>query len=128
VRIQAAVVREINQVSVETVELDVPKANEILVRVRAAGVCHSDLHNMRGELRLTPPFVMGHEGAGVVESVGSSVTGVKSGDRVLVNWLPADNTCMTCLSGHPTQCERLARQRFRACSQMAQRASKRPMA
>ncbi len=109
---RAAVVREINQLTVETVELDAPKANELLVRVHAAGVCHSDLHNMRGELRLTPPFVMGHEGAGIVEAVGSGVTRFQPGDRVLVNWLPADNTCPTCLSGHPNLCERLAKTTF----------------
>jgi len=108
----AAVVRDVNQLTVETVELDAPKANEVLVRVRAAGVCHSDLHNMRGELRLTPPFVIGHEGAGIVEAVGSSVTRVKPGDRVLVNWLPADGTCPTCLSGHPNLCERFAKTTF----------------
>ena len=106
---RAAVVREFNKLTVEVVELDPPKANEILVRVRAAGVCHSDLHNMRGELRLTPPFVMGHEGAGIVEQVGANVTRIKPGDRVLVNWLPSDDTCPTCLSGHPTLCERLAK-------------------
>ena len=103
---RAAVVREFNQLTVETVELDLPKANELLVRVRAAGVCHSDLHNLRGELRLTPPFVLGHEGAGIVEQVGASVTHIKPGDRVLVNWLPADGTCPNCLSGHPNLCER----------------------
>src|SRR5512140_998425 len=101
---RAVVVREINQLTVETVELDAPKASEVRVRVRSAGVCHSDLHNMRGELRLTPPFVLGHEGAGIVEAVGSGVTRVKSGDRVLVNWLPADYTCPTCLRGHPNLC------------------------
>ncbi|HEX7593728.1 MAG TPA: alcohol dehydrogenase catalytic domain-containing protein, partial [Anaerolineae bacterium] len=109
---RAAVVRETNHLTVETVELDAPKANEVLVRVRAAGVCHSDLHNMRGELRLTPPFVMGHEGAGVVEQVGANVTHVKPGDRVLVNWLPADGTCPTCLRGHPNLCERFAKTTF----------------
>jgi Zn-dependent alcohol dehydrogenase len=111
-RIQATVVRQLNQFAVETVELDAPKANELLVRVYAAGVCHSDLHNIRGELRLTPPFAVGHEGAGIVESVGSSVTRFKPGDRVLVNWLPADGTCQTCLSGHPSQCERLSKTTF----------------
>lgn len=109
---RAAVVREINQLTIETVELDPPKASEVLVRVRAAGVCHSDLHNMRGELRLTPPFVLGHEGAGIVEAVGSAVTRVKAGDRVLVNWLPADYTCPTCLRGYPNLCERLNKTTF----------------
>jgi S-(hydroxymethyl)glutathione dehydrogenase/alcohol dehydrogenase len=108
----AAVVPELNQLTVETVELDPPKAHELLVRVRAAGVCHSDLHNLRGELRTSPPFVLGHEGAGIVEEVGSGVTRVKPGDHVLVNWLPADDTCPTCLSGHPYLCERLAKTTF----------------
>ena len=108
----AAVVRATNQLTIETIELDAPKANEVLVRVRAAGVCHSDLHNMRGELRITPPFVLGHEGAGIVEAVGSAVTRVKPGDCVLVNWLPADGTCPMCLRGHPNLCERLPRTTF----------------
>jgi len=52
---------------------------------------------------------MGHEGAGIVEQVGANVTRIKPGDRVLVNWLPSDGTCPTCLRGHPTLCERLAK-------------------
>ncbi len=108
-RINAAVVREINKLTVESVELDPPKADEVLVRMRAAGVCHSDLHMMRNELRTALPVVLGHEGAGIVEQVGSNVTHVKPGDRVLINWLPADNTCPTCLAGHPNLCERLAK-------------------
>ncbi len=108
----AAVVREFNQLSIETVALDAPKANEVLVRVRAAGVCHSDLHTLRGELHTTPPLVLGHEGAGVVEQVGRAVTRVKKGDRVLLNWLPADDTCPACLRGQPNLCERLPRTTF----------------
>ncbi len=104
---KAAVVRELNQLTIETVELDAPKADEVLVHVRAAGVCHSDLHTLRGELGTAPPLVLGHEGAGLIEAVGSRVTGVKSGDSILVNWLPADGTCPACLSGHPNVCERL---------------------
>ncbi|MBI5032332.1 MAG: Zn-dependent alcohol dehydrogenase [Chloroflexi bacterium] len=102
----AAVVRETNKLVIETVELAPPKANEVLVRVYAAGVCHSDLHTLRGELRATPPLVLGHEGAGIVEQVGSAVTHVKPGERVLVNWLPADGTCPICLKGFPNLCER----------------------
>lgn len=108
-KINAAVVREIGKFSIETVELDPPKANEMLVRIRAAGVCHSDLHTMRDELRAVLPLVLGHEGAGIVEQVGGNVTRIKPGDRVLINWLPADNTCPACLSGHPNVCERLAK-------------------
>lgn len=104
--------RQVHELTIETVELDPPKANELLVRVCAAGVCHSDLHNMRGELRTPPPFVLGHEGAGIVEAVGSNVTRFKPGDHILVNWLPVDDTCPTCLSGHPFLCERLGKTTF----------------
>ena len=86
-RIRAAVVREIGRLTVEEVELDPPKQTEVLVRMRVAGVCHSDLHTYRGELRATPPIVLGHEGAGVVVAVGRQVGRVKPGDRVLVNSL-----------------------------------------
>ena len=113
-RIQAAVVREIGKLTIEQVELDPPQADEILVRVRAAGVCHSDLHTYRGELRAVPPLVLGHEGAGIVEEAGSNVTQVRPGDRVLVNWLPACKTCPTCLSGRYNLCERLPGTTFQA--------------
>jgi Zn-dependent alcohol dehydrogenase len=108
----AAVVRELNCLTIETLGLDPPRANEVLVRVRAAGVCHSDLHTLRGELRTTPPLVLGHEGAGIVEAVGANVTRVKPGDRVLVNWLPADETCPACLRGQPNLCERFPKTTF----------------
>lgn len=107
-KMQAAVVREINQLTIEEVTLDPPKEHELLVRIRAAGVCHSDLHTYRGELRAMPPLVLGHEGAGVVEAVGSAVTRVKPGDRILVNWVPSCNQCAACLRGQPNLCERLA--------------------
>ena len=106
-KMRAAVVREINQLAIEEVTLDPPKAHEVLVRIRAAGVCHSDLHTYRGELRAMPPLVLGHEGAGIVEAVGSAVSRVKVGDRVLVNWVPSCNQCPTCLRGQPNLCERL---------------------
>ncbi len=109
---RAVVVRAVNQLSIETVELDAPQADEVRVRVRAAGVCHSDLHTLRGELRAQPPLVLGHEGAGIVEAIGDNVTRVKPGERVLVNWLPADNTCPACLSGHPNLCERFPKTIF----------------
>ena len=73
-KIRAAVVREINQLTIEEVTLDPPKDHELLVRIHAAGVCHSDLHTYRGELRAMPPLVLGHEGAGIVEAVGAAVT------------------------------------------------------
>ena len=113
-RMRAAVTREIGHLAIEEVELAAPKEHEVLVRMCAAGVCHSDLHTMRGELRAVPPLVLGHEGAGIVESVGSGITACKPGDRVVVNWLPACETCPTCLNGRHNLCERLARTTFQA--------------
>ena len=113
-KMKAALAREIDQLTIETVELDSPKETEVLVKMGAAGVCHSDLHTYKGELRATPPLVLGHEGAGVIEAVGSRVSRVKPGDRVVINWLPACETCPTCLSGRYNLCERLPDTTFKA--------------
>lgn len=104
--IRAAVARAINELTFEDVELEAPHAGEALVKMAAAGVCHSDLHTYRGELRTTPPVVLGHEGAGVVAAVGPGVTRVKPGDRVLISWLPSCGVCPTCVAGRPSLCER----------------------
>ncbi len=100
--------------AIEEVELAPAKDNEVLVRMHAAGVCHSDLHTLRGELRAVPPLVLGHEGAGVVEAVGSRVTRCRPGDRLVVNWLPACEQCPTCLNDRHNLCERLASTTFKA--------------
>lgn len=104
-KMKAAVARELNQLTVETVDMDEPKADEVLVRIQAAGVCHSDLHTLRGELRARPPIVLGHEGAGIVEAVGADVQRVQPGERVLINWLPSCGQCATCRHGHTSLCE-----------------------
>lgn len=108
----AAVVREVGELTIEEIELDPPRPGEVLVGMRAAGVCHSDLHTLKGELRQIPPLVLGHEGAGVVEAVGDGVDRVAPGDHVLVNWLPADETCPTCLAGRQHLCERFVSTTF----------------
>ena len=113
-QIKAVVAREIGSLSLESIELDPPKECEVLVKLYAAGVCHSDLHTLRGELRAEPPLVLGHEGAGVVESVGGEVTKAKPGDRVMINWIPACETCPTCLSGRHNLCEDLRATTFKA--------------
>ena len=105
-KIRAAYVPESNRLTVAEVELDPPKEKELLVRIHAAGVCHSDLHTLKGELRTMPPLVLGHEGAGVVEAVGPGVTRFAVGDRILVNWLPACHICTQCQRGRPNLCER----------------------
>ncbi|MCB0113280.1 MAG: Zn-dependent alcohol dehydrogenase [Caldilineaceae bacterium] len=112
-KIKAAVVRQVGVVAIEDVMLDPPKETEMLVRMQAAGVCHSDLGSVKGEMRATPPLVLGHEGAGIVEAVGGSVTRFKPGDRVMINWLPGCGGCPTCLDGQPNLCERLTTTTFR---------------
>ena len=98
----AAVVRAPGEeFTLETVELDDLRAGEVLVRIEAAGVCHTDM-NMQGVVPM--PAVVGHEGAGVVEEVGPGVTGVKPGDRVMISW-PACGSCFSCVSGQPYLCD-----------------------
>lgn len=106
-RIRAAVLRAPGlPVSVEEVELDPPRAGEVLVRVAAAGVCHSDVRLADGELGPDRwPMVLGHEGAGVVEEVGAGVTHVAPGDHVAFCFVPACRACRFCLAGKPNLCE-----------------------
>ena len=103
---KAAVLREVGApLTLEDVELDEPKAGEVRVRIEAAGVCHSDLHYMRGDLLAKRPLVVGHEGAGVVEAVGPQTGGrVSVGDRVALLWRPRCGECEACLAGNPVLC------------------------
>ncbi|WP_339102242.1 NAD(P)-dependent alcohol dehydrogenase [Haloterrigena salinisoli] len=103
--IDAAVVEEEGgSFDIESVELESPQDDEVLVRVVGAGVCHTDLI-VRDQLYPTPlPAVLGHEGSGVVESVGSNVSSVESGDRVVLSF-DYDDDCHSCRDGHPAYCE-----------------------
>ena len=74
------------------------------VRIRAAGVCHSDLSVIDGTIPFPPPVVLGHEGAGVVEAVGYAVRSVKPGDHVVIATLASCGACRACSTGHPTWC------------------------
>ena len=89
--------------TLETVELDEPRADEILVRVAAVGVCHTDLVAREGAMPFSLPAVLGHEGAGVVERVGSAVTKVAAGDRVALTFRSCGQ-CDRCNSGDPAYC------------------------
>ena len=91
-----------------TDELEVaePGPTEVKVKIEAAGVCHSDLSVIDGTIPWKAPSVLGHEGAGVVESVGSSVRSVKPGDHVVIATLASCGTCRACSTGHPTWCIR----------------------
>lgn len=95
-------------VAVTEVDLAEPKAGEVRVHVTAAGVCHSDLHVMRGEWDVPLPLVMGHEGSGVVDAIGDGVTGLAVGDHVVLSWVPNCGECRYCLLGRPAQCELVA--------------------
>jgi S-(hydroxymethyl)glutathione dehydrogenase / alcohol dehydrogenase len=77
----------------------------VLVRVRASGLCHTDLEVIQGSLAYPLPIVLGHEGAGVVEAVGAGVTLVKPGDHVVCSWNPSCGHCFYCDRGEPILCE-----------------------
>jgi alcohol dehydrogenase len=92
--------------SVEELELREPGPGEVLVRVGAAGICHSDLSVVDGVRPRPVPMVLGHEAAGVVEAVGAGVTHVRPGEHVVFSFVPACGDCVPCLSGRPALCER----------------------
>jgi Zn-dependent alcohol dehydrogenase len=83
-----------------------PQKGEVLVAVQAAGVCHSDLSVIDGTIPWKPPSVLGHEGAGIVEAIGSGVTTVAPGDHVVLTTLANCGMCRACVTGHPTWCIR----------------------
>ena len=99
---------------VTTVE---PAAGEVRIKVRAAGVCHSDLSAMNGTLPALAPGILGHEACGEVVEVGAGVTDLAEGDRVILSWIPPCGACNACLRGQPHLCivhvmEAYARPRF----------------
>lgn len=91
--------------SVEDVELDDPEPSEVLVRMSAAGLCHSDEHFVTGDIPVALPAVGGHEGSGVVEKVGNQVQGIEPGDHVVMSFIPSCGRCRWCSSGHQTLCD-----------------------
>src|SRR5436190_9362510 len=113
-RIDAAVLWEQGRpLSVETAELDGPGAGEVLVEMKAAGVCHSDLHPARGDWPMKLPVVLGHEGAGIVREVGAGVTSARPGDHVVLCWAPACGVCPPCREGRAVLCDRVEKVTFR---------------
>ncbi|MGW0475671.1 S-(hydroxymethyl)mycothiol dehydrogenase [Streptomyces coeruleorubidus] len=91
-------------VRVETIVVPDPGPGEAVVRVQACGVCHTDLHYKQGGISDEFPFLLGHEAAGVVESVGEGVTDVAPGDFVILNWRAVCGQCRACLRGRPWFC------------------------
>jgi S-(hydroxymethyl)glutathione dehydrogenase/alcohol dehydrogenase len=91
--------------SVETVTAADLKPTDVLVRLRAAGLCHTDLEVIEGSLRYPMPIVLGHEAAGVVEQVGAAARGVKAGDHAVLSWNPHCGQCFYCDRDAPILCE-----------------------
>ena len=104
--ILAAVLREPNgRLSVEEIQIAAPGRGEVLVRIAASGLCHTDWETMHGQQPVNLPAVIGHEGAGVVEAVGPGVTLVQPGDHVALSWSPNCGHCFYCDRGQPILCE-----------------------
>src|SRR5918911_5246555 len=103
--VRAVVARERGApVSLETIVVPEPGPGEALVSVQACGVCHTDLHYREGAISDDFPFLLGHEAAGVVASVGPDVTTVAPGDFVILNWRAVCGQCRACLRGRPWYC------------------------
>jgi S-(hydroxymethyl)glutathione dehydrogenase / alcohol dehydrogenase len=102
---RAAVMRAFNEpLAVEPITLDDPGPGEVIVRLAATGVCHSDHHIIGGAFKWTLPLVLGHEGAGIVEQIGPGVRGVAVGDHVVLAWIPSCGHCRFCATGRPALC------------------------
>lgn len=103
---KAAVLYEANTpLVIEELDLYPLGPGDVLVRVAAAGVCHSDLHHMNGHSSGHPmPVVLGHEGAGIIEEVAPDVADLAPGDHVILSFRPSCGVCYECASGHPNQC------------------------
>jgi S-(hydroxymethyl)glutathione dehydrogenase/alcohol dehydrogenase len=104
-RTRAAVLRMIGQpTAIEDLVVAQPRSGEVRIRILASGVCHSDLHVRDGEWPRPTPIVMGHEGAGVIEAVGSGVTRLRVGQPVALSWLVPCGMCRSCRDGRPWAC------------------------
>jgi len=109
----AAVLYESRQpMVIEEVTVLAPQLGEVMVRMKAAGICHSDLHVIKGDLPMPCPIILGHEGAGIVEEVGAGVTSVKPGDHVIPIWRASCGRCNYCLTGKPALCDMGTEMRF----------------
>lgn len=102
---KAAVLEDYEEpLKIEEIEVDDPGPGEVLVRMAVSGVCHTDEHVITGDLPLPVPMVMGHEGCGTVEAIGTGVSEVVPGDLVVLSWLPSCGTCIACVRGWTGMC------------------------
>ncbi|MGH8661276.1 MAG: zinc-dependent alcohol dehydrogenase family protein [Burkholderiales bacterium] len=91
--------------AIEDLDLDPPGPGEVLVRIRAAGLCHSDLSVINGDRPRPMPMALGHEAAGVIEELGPGVADLKKGDHVVLVFVPSCGHCLPCSEGRPALCE-----------------------
>lgn len=106
VKTKAAVLWETNTPwSVEEIDLDPPGPGEVLVKLAASGMCHSDEHLTTGDLPFALPIIGGHEGAGVVQEVGEGVSWLSPGDHVVFGFIPSCGRCPSCSTGHQNLCD-----------------------
>lgn len=105
-KFKAAVLNKVGaSLTIEELDMQPLQAGDVLVKVRASGLCHTDLEVIQGSLAYPMPIVLGHEGAGVVEAVGAGVTRVKPGDHVILSWNPHCGRCFYCERDLPILCE-----------------------
>ncbi len=104
-KIKAAVVREKGKFALEELELGAPRMGEVLVKMVASGLCHTDTTVLNQDLPTPLPMVLGHEGVGIVEEVGPGVLGLKPGDHVIMSF-PSCGCCEPCQDGRPYACDR----------------------
>ena len=103
--VQGVIARSVGApVEVTTIVVPDPGPGEVVVAVQACGVCHTDLHYRDGGINDEFPFLLGHEAAGIVESVGPDVTDVEPGDFVILNWRAVCGECRSCRRGRPQYC------------------------
>jgi len=104
--VKAAVMYNFNEpLKVESIKLKAPRNDEVVVKLAASGVCHTDLSVLEGKIPFPPPIVLGHEGAGVVEEVGKGVTDLKRGDHVILSWVENCGKCHFCIAGQGHLCD-----------------------
>ena len=104
--VKAAVLYGFNEpLKIESLTLKAPRPDEVVVKVAASGICHTDVSVVQGRLPHPPPVVLGHEAAGIVEEVGSAVTHLTPGDHVVLSAVPSCGSCFYCTAGESHLCE-----------------------
>ena len=109
-KFKAAILEKTGQpLLVDDVECLPLQAHDVLVRLQASGLCHTDYEVIQGSLPYPLPIILGHEGAGIVEEIGPSVKSVKVGDKVICSWNPFCGHCFYCVRNQPILCEPFSR-------------------